>query len=115
MSRATFKRSSIATALLLIPLAILGLFSSMVNALLECHNAGDTHVVLDLGDATLANSRALETISDAHQDLLRIGGQLALANAQPTMAEILRITRLELRPFARVANRKIGVRISSGR
>ncbi|MDH3452621.1 MAG: ATPase, T2SS/T4P/T4SS family, partial [Gammaproteobacteria bacterium] len=68
---------------------------ALASALHGCYTAGETHVVIDLASVQLLNSRVLEVLRDAEAALLRVSGQLGLANANTTVGEILRVVRLD--------------------
>ncbi|MDH3714651.1 MAG: ATPase, T2SS/T4P/T4SS family [Gammaproteobacteria bacterium] len=65
------------------------------SALHNCYTAGETHVVIDLASVQLLNSKVLEVLRDAEAALLRVSGQLGLANADGTVGDILRVVRLD--------------------
>ncbi|MDH3644660.1 MAG: ATPase, T2SS/T4P/T4SS family [Gammaproteobacteria bacterium] len=64
-------------------------------ALRECRVAGETHVVVDFASVQLLNSQVLEVLRDAEAALLRVSGQLGLANANNTVADTLCVVRLD--------------------
>jgi type IV pilus assembly protein PilB len=55
---------------------------------------GDVQLVVDLAAVPLVNSAALEALVDIQEQAMRLGGWLKLANPNPIVLDIFRISRL---------------------
>jgi len=53
---------------------------------------GDVQLVVDLGSVQVLNSKALETLADIQDQAARLGGWLKLAQANPVVADIIKLT-----------------------
>ncbi len=63
------------------------------QAVEECISQLKVNLVLDLAAVPILNSLALETMLDAQDRLLRLGGWLKIANASKLIKDIFRVTR----------------------
>ena len=54
--------------------------------------AGELQLVLDLSGVAVVNSEALETLLDAQDQLVKLGGELKVANANATISDVFRLT-----------------------
>lgn len=64
-------------------------------ALAGAAETGSGDVVVDLGGVTFLDSTALATLLNARRRLRRDGRRLAVASAQPAVAEVFRLARLD--------------------
>ena len=59
-----------------------------------CIAAREQRFVVDLSGVAVVNSEALEVLLDVQTQLARLGGELKVANANATLVDVFRITRL---------------------
>jgi type IV pilus assembly protein PilB len=71
--------------------------AALRSALAVCLEARESHLVVDLSDAPLLDSEALELLLDTQDQLGRSGGRLRVAHPNPLLLEILRLTGLAAR------------------
>jgi type IV pilus assembly protein PilB len=57
-----------------------------------CISAGEIQLMLDLANVPLVNSRVMEILLDAQDQLTKMGGRLKVVNARPIIQEIFQIT-----------------------
>ena len=58
------------------------------SALETCKTNGETRVVVDLSDVPQINSLTIESLLDAHDDMLRNGGRIKVTEANGLVFEI---------------------------
>lgn len=68
-------------------------FTRVVN---DREARGTRHIVLDCSNVEFVDSKALETMLRLQERLGAAGGQLRLVKPDDTVAQILRLTRLDL-------------------
>lgn len=56
--------------------------------------AGETRLIIELSHVRLVDGRALETFLDLQDELLKIGGWLKVAHANPLLQEVFQVTGL---------------------
>ena len=65
------------------------------EAIEACIADRELRIVLDLSEAPLLDSVALETLVDAQDQLVRIGGGIRIAHPGPVARDVLRMTGLD--------------------
>jgi type IV pilus assembly protein PilB len=88
-------RSKIGVATYLIPDGSLNQdasISGLRQAIDTCIADREFQLVVDLAGVPLVNSEALELLLDAQNDLVRVGGELRLANANAVVSDVLRLS-----------------------
>lgn len=71
--------------------------SALRDSLDECIAAREVHVVVDLGRVVLLSSEALEVLLDYHERMLRLGGEVKLAQCSAVVRDVLMLTGLDRR------------------
>ncbi len=66
------------------------------RALQSAGGEASRRVVVDMAAVTYVNSSFIGALLAAHTSISRTGGTIVLHNVPPTVAEILRVTRLDL-------------------
>lgn len=69
--------------------------AELFTLILELSNDGGKHFVLDLQNSTYLDSAGLGVLVRLLQQLSEDGGRIALANVNPYVASLFRITRLD--------------------
>lgn len=69
--------------------------AELFTLVLELFNDGGKHFVLDLQNSTYLDSAGLGVLVRLLQQLSEDGGRIALANVNPYVASLFRITRLD--------------------
>lgn len=69
--------------------------AELFTLILELSNDGAKHFVLDLQNSTYLDSAGLGVLVRLLQQLAENGGRIALANVNPYVASLFRITRLD--------------------
>ncbi len=93
---------------------------ALAAAIEACIESRQFHVVIDLAEVPLASGAALEALLDAQERLSRMAGSLCAVNANATLRDVFRLTRLDERialldpqaepaqPPRRAGHRRIG-------
>jgi type IV pilus assembly protein PilB len=71
-----------------------GELTQLAEAVASCVADGNAKIVIELAHLGTINSRALETLLDLQEDLLRSGGWLKLGSANSLIQEVFRFTGL---------------------
>jgi anti-anti-sigma factor len=66
--------------------------SELAGVLEVCLKRGQPRVVLDLQGVALMDSSGLELLLDSHDECLRLGGAMKLANPGTLCSEVLKLT-----------------------
>ena len=67
------------------------------SAVTQCVQAGEQKLLIDLGDVAFMDSRALEILMAAQDQLRSMGGDLKICRPSLTCRDILKVTRLARR------------------